>query len=398
MAILVDGIGAGHGVTRVIHEIRARGVCGFDVEIVGTDPDVDRRLACVADLDLPHCPELRIGVPSIPGALQALTEGAYDLIHVCSPGPAGIAGVLGAQGLDLPLIASHHTELVSYAALRSDREELAEGMAAMMRAFYGPCRIVLSPSSTADRALESLSVPLEKLMRWERGVDTSQFSPRMRTDGALPEDSINVLYAGRLEREKGIELLADAFLRARSREPALRLVIAGTGEGEAYLRERVGDAATFLGWLDRSELARAYASADVFLFASSTDTFGQVIIEAQASGLAVVAAAAGGPTALVEDRVSGLLCAPEPAALAHGVLELARSPLLRSRLAGAALTCARERTWERALERLAVAYRRVLDAAATGERRSTESRQLPPVGFAEDDPITQPAAVERLVA
>ena len=101
----------------------------------------------------------------------------------------------------------------------------------------------------------------------------------------LPGDSINVLYAGRLEREKGIELLADSFLLARREEPALRLVLAGAGSGEEYLRERLGDAAVFLGWLDREQLPRTYASADMFLFASTTDTFGQVIIEAQASGL-----------------------------------------------------------------------------------------------------------------
>jgi glycosyltransferase involved in cell wall biosynthesis/predicted metal-dependent phosphoesterase TrpH len=399
VAILVDGIGVGHGVTRVIQEIRSRGVPGFDVEVVGTDADVDRRLASVSELDLPEVSGLRIGVPSLPAALQTLIDGSFDLIHVCSPGPVGVAGVLGARGLGLPLIASHHTELVSYAALRTGRQELAEGMAALMRASYDVCELVLSPSSSADRALEALSVPLEKLIRWERGVDTSQFGPRLRTVGALPADSINVLYAGRLEREKGIELLADSFLRARREEPSLRLILAGTGAGEAYLRERVGDAATFLGWLDRAELARTYASADLFLFASCTDTFGQVVIEAQASGLPVVAVAAGGPAALVEDRVSGLLCAPEPQALANSVLELARSPLLRNRLAAAALLSARQRTWERTLERLALGYRRALDAAASRQHEVSSE----PVGAHSERtsapvPDAEHPAMERLVA
>jgi glycosyltransferase involved in cell wall biosynthesis len=394
-AILVDGIGVGHGVTRVIQEIRSRGVPGFDVEVVGTDADVDRRLACVSDLDLPQVSGLRIGVPSLLAALQTLIDGSFDLIHVCSPGPVGVAGVLGGRGLGLPLIASHHTELVSYAALRTGRQELADGMAALMRAFYGVCELVLSPSSSADRALEALSVPLEKLIRWERGVDTTQFGPRLRTPGQLPADSINVLYAGRLEREKGIELLADSFLAARRQQPSLRLILAGAGAGEAYLRERVGDGATFLGWLDRGELARAYASADIFLFASSTDTFGQVVIEAQASGLPVVAVAAGGPAALVEDRVSGLLCAPEPQALAHAVLELARAPLLRSRLAGAALLSARERTWEQTLERLAVGYRRALEAAggSTSTRRARETSS--PLLDAQDGAIAEESAAVR---
>jgi glycosyltransferase involved in cell wall biosynthesis/predicted metal-dependent phosphoesterase TrpH len=373
VAILVDGIGAAHGVTRVIQEIRARGVPGFDVEVVGTDDDVDRSLASVCDLDLPQAPGLRIGVPSVPAALQALTEGRFDLIHVCSPGPVGIVGVVAARGLALPLVASHHTELARYAALRSGRPELADGMAALMRSLYELCELVLSPSPSADRALEALDVPLQKLIRWERGVDSAQFGPRLRSAGALPEDTINVLYAGRLEHEKGIELLADSFLRAREEEPSLRLVLAGAGSAEGYLRSRVGDAATFLGWIDHGELPRIYASADMFVFASTTDTFGQVVIEAQASGLPVVAAAAGGPAALIDDRVNGLLCPPEPHALAGAILELARSPLLRSRLAGAALASARARTWERTLERLAIGYRRALEAASTSRARRQDA-------------------------
>jgi len=114
-------------------------------------------------------------------------------------------------------------------------------------------------------------------------------------------------------------------------------------------------------------LACVYASADIFLFPSHTDTFGQVILEAQASGLPVVAVAAGGPLSLIEDRVSGLLRAPDPDALAQAVLELSDSPLLRERLARAGLASVRARTWERALERLAEGYRRVLRAAESTE-------------------------------
>src|SRR4029079_4685101 len=102
-------------------------------------------------------------------------------------------------------------------------------------------------------------------------------------------------------------LLADAFLAAREYDPRLHLCLAGGGPEEGALRDRLGEHATFLGWLDGDALARAYASADVFLFASATDTFGQVLLEAQASGLAVVAVQAGGPCELVEDGVTGLL-------------------------------------------------------------------------------------------
>jgi len=153
-------------------------------------------------------------------------------------------------------------------------------------------------------------------------------------------------------------------LAARARDPRLHLVLAGGGPEQERVRERVGADATFLGWLEGTELARAYASADVFLFPSSTDTFGQVILEAQASGLPVVAVAKGGPLTLVDDGVSGLLRDADSEQLADGLLELADSPALRDRLARGGSSAARERTWEGALERLGAGYRRALAGQA----------------------------------
>ncbi len=127
VAILTDGINCTHGVTRTIEEIRQRGVPGHEVEIVGTDPQVDRRLPAVAEIEVPFYPGMRIGVPSLPGAMQALIDGSFDAIHVCSPGPAGIAGALVARALGLPLLGSYHTELTAYAGLRSGELALARG-------------------------------------------------------------------------------------------------------------------------------------------------------------------------------------------------------------------------------------------------------------------------------
>jgi glycosyltransferase involved in cell wall biosynthesis len=137
-------------------------------------------------------------------------------------------------------------------------------------------------------------------------------------------------------------------------------VLAGGGPEEGYLRERLGDHATFLGWLSGDELARTYASADVFLFASETDTFGQVLLEAQASGLPAVAVAAGGPTGLIADGVTGMLRPASADALAAAVVELAGNPVLRDRLARAALAVVGGATWEAALGRLADGYRLAL--------------------------------------
>jgi glycosyltransferase involved in cell wall biosynthesis/predicted metal-dependent phosphoesterase TrpH len=361
IAILADGIGSTHGVARTIVEIRERGVPGFEIEVLGTDPAVDRRLPSVAEIDVPFYPGLRIGVPSLPVAVQALADGSFDAVHVCTPGPAGISGALLARALGLPLIGSYHTELTAYAGLRSGERRLADAMTLAVAAFYGACEVVLSPSPASDAALAAIGVAGDRVQRWDRGVDTSRFDPSLREAGLLPGE-ISVLYSGRISREKGVDMLAEAFLKAREREPRLHLVLAGGGPEEGALRERLGRSATFLGWLEGRELALAYASADVFLFPSETDTFGQVILEAQASGLPVVAVAQGGPLSLIEDRVTGLLAPADAGAVADRLLEVAGSPLLRERLAGSALRSARARTWEMTLQRLGVGYQRVLCA------------------------------------
>ncbi len=228
-----------------------------------------------------------------------------------------------------------------------------------MSLLYGQARRVLSPSASSDEALAALGVPPERVGRWVRGVDTSRFDPDLRDAAAYPGE-IKVLYAGRLSREKGAELLADSFLAAREQDPRLHLLLAGGGPEQEWLAARLGDAATFLGWLAGTDLPRAYASADVFLFASGTDTYGQVVVEAQASGLPVIAVDAGGPRDLIEDGKSGLLRPAQPAALAEAVVALASSPLLRRRLTVGGLAAAGERSWAAALEQLACGYDEVL--------------------------------------
>jgi hypothetical protein len=128
----------------------------------------------------------------------------------------------------------------------------------------------------------------------------------------------------------------------------------------AWTRARLGRSATFLGWLEGDALAAAYASADLFLFCSRTDTFGQVVLEAQASGLPVVTVAAGGPAELIADGRSGVLCPPRPEALASAVAALAGSRAARERLARGGLAAVTERSWERSLGGLGAGWRRAL--------------------------------------
>ena len=141
-----------HGVTHTLDEIRDRGVPGFEVEVIGTDANVDRRLPAVAEVEIPYYAGLQVGVPSLPAIVDALADGRYDLVHVCSPGPSGARraaagpGDGAAGGRQLPHRAG------AYAGLRSGcrTSRLMTGMA--LAAFYGACEIVLSPSPASDAA------------------------------------------------------------------------------------------------------------------------------------------------------------------------------------------------------------------------------------------------------
>ena len=363
VAIVADGIGSVHGVSRTLEQIRERGVPGFEIEVIGTDPGVDRRLSSVCELQTPFYEGLTMGVPSLGALVAALSDGRYDLLHVTSPGPAGIGAWMLARILDLPVVGSYHTELAAYAALRSGQAQLGAVALAALSAFYAGCRLVLSPSEASDARVRALGIGEERIRRWERGVDVGRFGPAHRRPGSLPGE-VTVLCAGRLSREKGIDRLAEAFLIAHERDPRLHLVLAGGGPEEAELRARLGQRATFLGWLEGDALPAVYASADAFLFASSTDTFGQVVFEAQASGLPVVAVDRGGPATLIETGESGLLAEPDPRALATALLAVTGSPLLAERLRRGGLAAVAGQTWERSLVQLGHGYREVLAAAA----------------------------------
>lgn len=358
VALVADALDGVDGVTRLLDELRQRGVPGWHVDVIGTDAAVDRRLPTTVEIEVPYYRGRHVGVPSLLGLAETLASGYYDLVHVCSPGPAGVGAVVLAEMLGVPLVISHHTELSRYARLRSGRVDV-EGLArAGLMMLYRRATVVLSPSTAADASLATLGVEPRRVARWTRGVDTELFRPQPpgSADGA-----VRVLYAGRLSTEKGVDLLAEAFLLARARDPRLHLMLAGGGPEEQALRERLGTHATLLGWLGRQALAREYATADLFCFASRTDTFGQAVLEAQASGLSVIAVAEGGPLDLVDDGRTGVLCPPDPQALAGALIDLATDAARRAQLGAAAAAAAQRRTWQSCLAELAAGYQRAVN-------------------------------------
>ena len=277
-----------HGVTHTIDEIRERGVPGFEVEVIGTDPHVDRRLSAVAEVEIPFYAGLKIGVPSLPAWSRRWPRAATASCTSARPGRRASAAAMIGRVMRLPIAGSYHTELAAYAGLRSRRPRARRPARIALGAFYGGCDTVLSPSA-ADASLAALGIA----PRADRPL-----GPRRRRRPLLARRCATgrrrrarrVLYAGRLTREKGVDLLADASCAARDARPA-------AGPGARRRRARGGRAARAARRPRRFSAGSRASScprlrdADLFLFCSQTDTFGQVVLEAQASGLPVVAVA-----------------------------------------------------------------------------------------------------------
>jgi glycosyltransferase involved in cell wall biosynthesis len=340
-------------------QLRAWGVPGHELELIEADAGAER-------------------------LLSALGERRYDLIHLCSTGPAAVAALapartLGARTLGIPVTADYGSG--AHARPRARDHGIERTQEDALAAIYEGCALVLSPSRAADAELTALGVTAARIRRWAPGVDLECFSPaRYHPDaipraGGEPEPRIKILYAGRLDADSGLELLADAFLRARERDPRLQLVLAGDGPEAQALRRQLRGTAIFLGQLHRDALASVYASADLLVLPGSREPFGRVILEAQASGLPVLAVDIGGAGELIESGRSGCLVPASAPALAAAIHGLARRPPLRERLVTGGLAAVREHSWQRALRQLADVWEAARRAAPDATAQLTRERE-----------------------
>jgi glycosyltransferase involved in cell wall biosynthesis len=258
-------------------------------------------------------------------------------------------------------VGSYHTELGPYAMHLTRDAVVADAFSVYVNWFYRQCDVVLAPTKAVAARLEQRHLSGEVAI-WGRGVDTDLFSParrsaRLRRSLLGRGGETLLLSVGRVSEEKRLDVLLEAFAQVTAADPAVRLAIAGDGPARGRLEREAPAGVRFLGEVRGEELARLYASADLFCFPSTTDTFGQVLLEAGASGLPVVAARAGGAPELVAHRRSGLLVPPDdPHALAEAVRTLAEAPLLRARYGARGQALAAKRSWSRSLAELRAAY------------------------------------------
>ena len=254
----------------------------------------------IGTYELPEYPEQKIFYPPLLEMLQYCHEQNFNHIHTATPGPIGLAALAIAKILKLPISGTYHTAIPQYAqALTGDTviEDLAWKYVLW---YYDQLDVIYAPSQSTCNELIEKGIKAEKIKIYPRGIDVEQFHPQKR-NGIMHkrfgiDAGLKLIYVGRVSKEKNLHLLADVFRRLTAQLPDVRLVVVGDGP---YLQEMqatmAGLPCYFTGYLTGDNLSQMYASADLFVFPSTTDTFGNVVLEAQASGLPVIVSDKGGP-------------------------------------------------------------------------------------------------------
>ncbi len=321
-------------------------------------------------LPIPFYPELRFLAPR-PALGRHLARFQPDIVHVVDPMLLGAAGIHWARKLGAPVISTYHTNLSAYCSYYH-LPALVAPMWSYRRFLHNQCAATLCPSHSTASELQRRG--FARVGVWSRGVDSQRFAPshrsrqwRRRITGS--DDTPIILYVGRLSYEKNLGDLVSAF-RALS-DTGAWLALVGDGPARADLeRALAGRRVCFTGYLSGEALAQAYASADVFAFPSVTETFGQVVMEAMASGLPVVAYDAEGVRDSVRHGETGLLAPTcDIAAFTSALRMLLESPERRERQGTLARAHAERSGWASLLERLVVVYAQV----AAGELAAYDS-------------------------
>lgn len=317
----------------------------------------------VASMPMPGYPQIRLGLPT-PTIAAALRAHGTEVVHLASPFVLGAWGMMAARSQQLPTVAVYQTDVAAYA--RAYRVSMTEGAAwRWIRKVHNFASRTLVPSTESAAALHSHGV--ERIFLWRRGVDDVQFHPRHRSAGIrralAPDGEVLVGFVGRLAVEKQVDLLAEV-----SRRPGVRLVVVGDGPARDMLHKALPKA-IFLGVRRGKQLARIYASLDIFAHTGPYETFGQAVQEAMASGLPVVAPRAGGPVDLVGDGRTGYLVPPfEAAGFTEAIADLVGDPEKRAAFGAAGRVSIEGRSWYAVGEELLGHYREVMGVAADGRR------------------------------
>jgi glycosyltransferase involved in cell wall biosynthesis len=326
----------------------------------------------VPGLPIPGYPLLRMGLPAGGRLRRAWSVDRPDLVHVATEGPLGLSAVRAARSLGIPVTSSFHTNFHAYT--RHYRISLfREAALGWLRYVHNLTNRTFAP--TADLCAELAGLGFKNLTVLSRGVDTRQFRPERRSGSlrrgwdAAPNDPV-VIHVGRMAAEKNYPLLFEAYAAMKRANPACRFVLAGEGPLKRSLMRAHPDC-VFAGFFSRDEIGRYYASADIYVHASLTETFGNVLTEAMASGLASAGFDYAAARIFVRDGETGLT-APcgKPEALIAASVRLATDPALRNRLGTAGRAAVETQSWEKVIARFEADLEDVAGVEHTSANRS----------------------------
>lgn len=357
--------------------LRAR---GWDVEVIAPryPADIprifeagmtDEGVTAIASVPLPGYRDIRLAAPAR-GLVRAVLERFRpELVHSATEFMIGRMGQRAALARGIPVTTSYHTDFAKYT--ESYGLPILRGpVTRWIRRFHSNAARIFTPSAPSRQDL--LALGLRDVEVWGRGVDDVLFHPAKRSLALRQRLSLGnaftFVHVGRLAPEKGVEVLLDAFgkLEAQLGGDAVKFVVAGAGPSLASLKARAPRSVTFLGNLDRTrELPSLYASADAFLFASTTETLGLVVLEAMAAGTPVIATPEGGVADHLRHEANGLAFpARDVDACVAAMRRLVEDRDLLLRLRSGARATAEGRTWEQEMDRLDASYREVLSRRA----------------------------------
>jgi len=299
-------------------------------------------------MPLPFYREVVLPLVTPAMAARALAAFAPDLVHIATEGPLGWAALRAAHRLKLPVVSSYHSNFAEYLAMYH-AGLLSPLCWSYLRRFHNATRLTFCPTPSTRRELEAHG--FRNVAVWSRGVDSERFhpakrDPALRTALGIAPGEVVLAYAGRLAAEKNLDMLVDAWSALPERNRC-RLLFIGDGPLRRRLQEQAGDRCIFAGYRQGEELARMYASADLFVFPSLTETFGNVVLEAMASGLPVISFAVQGPGDIIDDGLTGRLVRTiHHHSLRHGISELILQQERRLQMGALARRYAEAQNWE----------------------------------------------------
>lgn len=343
-----------------------------DIPVIVFGPTVDEpalehvgELVSVPSIPMPGRPEYRVTIGFPEKAQKRLREFDPTLVHIATPDLLGFRAMRWAQAGNIQIVASYHTHFTSY--LKYYNLEMLEVLGWKYLAwFYSQCKHVYVPSPSMADELNGRGID-EGIRIWARGVNTDRFHPSNRDEswrehsGFSPDDRV-VTFVSRLVWEKNLQTFVDVIRKLDQPGSSVRAMIVGDGPARKELEDMLPQA-HFTGFITGDELTRAYASSDIFLFPSETETFGNVTLEAMSSGLPCVVADATGSKSLVESGINGFLAPPrDTGEFARRVKEIAEDDALRERMGRAARQKALAYSWENVNKKLLDNYREALEA------------------------------------